>query len=125
MVFLRGSSVISILAIASPFLSQTVQAIPAPQDDLPRGYDYGTDIGALFKRDVVNMPTTGVPYTGSDDKIPVRQEVRDMEKNADLWELYILGLSMMQTINQSDIRSWYQIAGKYYDIMVNGEFNVN
>lgn len=113
MVFFRVSSVVSIVTITGTFLSQTAQAIPRPQDLGPRGYDYGVDIGALLKRDVPHMPTTGVSYTGSNSSIPVRQEIRDLQNNADLWELYILGLSMMQTINQSDIRSWYQISGKY------------
>ncbi|TGO50344.1 hypothetical protein BOTNAR_0396g00080 [Botryotinia narcissicola] len=111
MVFFRGASVVSLLTIAGSFLSQTAQAIPRPHDHRPRGYDYGVDMGALLKRDVTPMPTTGVSFNSSNSSIPVRQEIRDLQKNADLWELYILGVSMMQTINQSDIRSWYQIAG--------------
>ncbi|KAF7957392.1 hypothetical protein EAE96_002977 [Botrytis aclada] len=111
MVFFRGASIVSFLAIAGSFLSQTAQAIPRPRDHRPRGYDYGVDIGALLKRDVTPMSTTGVSFNSSNSSIPVRQEIRDLQKNADLWELYILGVSMMQTINQSDIRSWYQIAG--------------
>ncbi|KAF5875638.1 putative tyrosinase protein [Botrytis fragariae] len=111
MVFFRGASIVSFLTIAGSFLSQTAQAIPRPHDNRSRGYDYGVDIGALLKRDVAPMPTTGVSFNSSNSSIPVRQEIRDLQKNADLWELYILGVSMMQTINQSDIRSWYQIAG--------------
>ncbi|KAF7875362.1 hypothetical protein EAF04_002534 [Stromatinia cepivora] len=111
MVVFRGVSIVSIITVAGTFLSHTAQAIPRPQDQRPRGYDYGVDIGALLKRDVTHMPTTGVSYTGSNSSIPLRQEVRDLEKNVDLWELYILGTSMMQTIDQSDIRSWYQISG--------------
>ncbi|CAD6439069.1 1e1b8ba9-904a-47e5-873c-05ef1d1af1bd [Sclerotinia trifoliorum] len=111
MVVFRGASIVSIITIAGNLLSQTAQAIPTPQDQRPRGYDYGVDVGALLKRDVPHMPTTGVSYIGSNSSIPLRQEVRDLEKDADLWELYILGTSMMQTINQSDIRSWYQISG--------------
>ncbi|ESZ91618.1 hypothetical protein SBOR_7980 [Sclerotinia borealis F-4128] len=110
MVFFRRASIVFV-TIAGVVLSRTAQAIPKPQDQRPRGYDYGVDIGALLKRDVTHISTTGVPYTGSSASIPVRQEIRDLEKDADLWELYILGVSMMQTINQSDIRSWYQISG--------------
>ncbi|APA08416.1 hypothetical protein SS1G_13364 [Sclerotinia sclerotiorum 1980 UF-70] len=111
MVIFQRASIVSIITIAGKLLSQTAQAIPTPQDQRLSGYDYGLDIGALLKRDVPHMPTTGVSYTGSNSSIPLRQEIRDLEKNADLWELYILGTSMMQTINQSDIRSWYQISG--------------
>lgn len=111
----------SILTIAGSFLSQTAQAIPRPHDHRPRGYDYGVDIGAILKRDVTPIPTTGVSFNSSNSSIPVRQEIRDLQKNADLWELYILGVSMMQTINQSDIRSWYQIAGNYRCYLSSGK----
>ncbi|KAI9646358.1 hypothetical protein NHQ30_004348 [Ciborinia camelliae] len=111
MFLFRGASVVSNILIVVTLLSQTAQAFPRPQDHRPRGYDFGLDMGALLKRDGTNIPTTGVPYNGSDESIPVRQEIRDLEKNQDLWELYILGLSMMQTMDQSDMHSWYQVAG--------------
>ena len=34
-----------------------------------------------------------------------------MEKDTDLWTLYILGLNMMQYTDQSELLSYYQIAG--------------
>ncbi|ERS97997.1 hypothetical protein HMPREF1624_06170 [Sporothrix schenckii ATCC 58251] len=34
-----------------------------------------------------------------------------MEKNTDIWTLYILGLNMMQYVDQSHLLSYYQIAG--------------
>ncbi|KAA8573382.1 hypothetical protein MFRU_053g00020 [Monilinia fructicola] len=111
MIFLKTSSIVSVFTIASAFLSHTAFAITTPENEGPKGYDYGVDIGALLKRDVSKMPTTGVRYNGSSASIPVRQEIRDLEKNGDLWQLYILAQSMMQTMDQSEMRSWYQIAG--------------
>lgn len=113
MIFLKTSSIVSVFTIASAFLSHTAFAITTPENEGPKGYDYGVDIGALLKRDVSKMPTTGVRYNGSSASIPVRQEIRDLEKNGDLWQLYILAQSMMQTMDQSEMRSWYQIAGQY------------
>ncbi|CAK7220176.1 hypothetical protein SBRCBS47491_004101 [Sporothrix bragantina] len=43
--------------------------------------------------------------------MPPRQEIRQMEKDTDLWTLYILGLNMMQYTDQSELLSYYQIAG--------------
>jgi tyrosinase len=41
----------------------------------------------------------------------VRQEIRQMENDNEMWTLYLLGLSMMQFTDQSDALSWYQITG--------------
>jgi tyrosinase len=113
MVSVRGRSIVSLLSIVGVFLAQTSPTFAKSQKQA-RGYDYGVDPREILKRDTGHFPVTGVPYTGSNASIPVRQEIRDLEKDQTLWELYILGLSMMQTINQSDISSWYQIAGKTY-----------
>ncbi|CAK7275259.1 hypothetical protein SEPCBS119000_006603 [Sporothrix epigloea] len=43
--------------------------------------------------------------------MPPRQEIRRMENDTDLWTLYILGLNMMQYTDQSNLLSYYQIAG--------------
>lgn len=80
-----------------------------------RAYDYGIDRSFLAKRQSQSNSTyaiTGV-HTGDgvNGSLPIRQEVRELEENADLWTLYILGLDMMQGTDQSDLMSWYQIAG--------------
>jgi tyrosinase len=52
---------------------------------------------------------TGVaPGTGT---LPVRLEFNDFIKNADLLNLYLLGLDRMQKVSQDDPLSYYQIAG--------------
>lgn len=82
-----------------------------------QAYDYGMDRSLLAKRQYQSYATyaiTGV-HTGSgvNGSLPLRQEVRELEENTDLWTLYILGLDMMQGTDQNDLLSWYQIAGWY------------
>jgi tyrosinase len=50
--------------------------------------------------------------TGGD--IHVRQEIRQLEQDQDMWTLYILGLSMLQFTAQSSPTSWYSIAGLHH-----------
>lgn len=45
--------------------------------------------------------------------MPARKEIRRLEQNTDLWTLYILGLSLMQYTDQSQLLSYYQIAGLF------------
>ncbi|KAI1365709.1 hypothetical protein F5Y08DRAFT_327887 [Xylaria arbuscula] len=46
-----------------------------------------------------------------DDKPQPRLEIRDLQKNHDQWNLYLLALSWMQYTAQDSPFSWYQIAG--------------
>ncbi|PQE18684.1 hypothetical protein CJF30_00009685 [Rutstroemia sp. NJR-2017a BBW] len=110
MVSVRGNSIFSLLSLVGVFLARSSYAFSQSQDRAS-GYDYGVDPKEILKRDTGHFPVTGVPYTGSNGSIPVRQEIRVLEKDQTSWELYILGLSMMQNLPSSDIRSWYQIAG--------------
>ncbi|KAK4997599.1 hypothetical protein LTR66_003012 [Elasticomyces elasticus] len=50
---------------------------------------------------------TGVAGLG----IQPRLEIRQLQQNADQWNLYLLGLQRMQQLDQSDKLSYYQIAG--------------
>ncbi|TKA80498.1 hypothetical protein B0A55_02304 [Friedmanniomyces simplex] len=43
--------------------------------------------------------------------IQPRLEIRQLEQNADQWNIYLLGLAKFQATNQSDKLSYYQIAG--------------
>ncbi|KAK0108702.1 hypothetical protein ONS95_003493 [Cadophora gregata] len=76
-------------------------------------YDYGADPPRLPKRQTSEFfPITGV-HTGSgiNGSLPLRIEVRELEKDPVAWTLYILGLDLLQYTPQSDMLSWYQIAG--------------
>ncbi|KAK4136323.1 Di-copper centre-containing protein [Trichocladium antarcticum] len=69
-------------------------------------YNYGFDVSTRVKRQLARRQ---VVRTGGE--IHVRQEIRELEKDQDMWSLYILGLSMLQFTPQSSPTSWYGIAG--------------
>ncbi|QSZ35676.1 hypothetical protein DSL72_006798 [Monilinia vaccinii-corymbosi] len=106
MFFFKPSSIVAILTLGGAFLSQTALA-----SEVLKGYDFGADIGTLLTPGASRLPTTGVISNGTLQCPPVRMEIRELEKNKELWELYILGLSMMQNMDQTDLRSWYKIFG--------------
>ncbi|KAI9810350.1 MAG: hypothetical protein M1827_006317 [Pycnora praestabilis] len=56
----------------------------------------------------INGVSTG---RGPDGSVPFRQEIRQLQRNADQWNLYLLALQRLQQVDQSDQFSWYQIAG--------------
>ncbi|KAI4259586.1 MAG: hypothetical protein LQ352_000654 [Teloschistes flavicans] len=43
-------------------------------------------------------------------QIPQRLEIRQLRKNNAQWNLYLLGLNQMQQMDQSDVRSYYQLS---------------
>lgn len=73
-------------------------------------YDYGFDTRKRVKRQLGRRSAL-VVQDKSGGQIHVRQEIRQLEQDHDLWTLYILGLSMMQFTDQSSPTSYYGIAG--------------
>ncbi|KAK4170278.1 hypothetical protein QBC43DRAFT_348716 [Cladorrhinum sp. PSN259] len=73
-------------------------------------YNYGFDVQGRVKRQLAQTPRVVVRGDGRAD-IQLRQEVRQLEQDQELWTLYILALSMMQFTDQSEPTSWYGIAG--------------
>lgn len=57
-----------------------------------------------------SFPITGVTFNGS-GPIPQRLEIRQLQKNDCQWNLYLLALAQFQSMNQSTMTSYYQIAG--------------
>ncbi|KAF4455889.1 tyrosinase precursor [Fusarium albosuccineum] len=51
----------------------------------------------------------GIPE--QDGEPGIRQELRDFKRNADLWNLYLLGLWQFQLVPMEDQLSYFQIAG--------------
>lgn len=43
--------------------------------------------------------------------IPQRLEIRQLQKNNAQWNLYLLALNRFQQMNQTDVRSYYQLSG--------------
>ncbi|KAF4583243.1 tyrosinase precursor [Ophiocordyceps camponoti-floridani] len=76
------------------------------------GYDFGIDVAHLHRRHDVATPIVveRLPLA-FDGSIPLRLEIRQLSMDQHRWDLYILALSMMQTADQADPLSWYQIAG--------------
>ena len=96
---------ICLLALVAALLPRSVVANTS--------YDYGIDRKTILKRQASNFyAVTGV-HTGSgqDGSAPIRQEIRKLKQDNTTWTLYILGLDMLQNTNQTEMLSWYQIAG--------------
>jgi hypothetical protein len=75
-------------------------------------YDYGFDHrSTTVKRQSSSLPLTGVH--NPDGTMGLRREVGDLETDTTTWNLYMLGLDMMQYTDQSQMESWYQIMGNF------------
>jgi tyrosinase len=46
-----------------------------------------------------------------------RLEIRELEKNEDQWNVYLLGLQRFQSVDQSDKLSYYQISGTFIRVL--------
>lgn len=66
----------------------------------------------LEKRDAYQI--TGVlSGRNSDGSVPFRKEIRELQKNGDQWNLYLIGLRRFMDMDQSEKTSYYQIAGTF------------
>lgn len=78
-----------------------------------QSYDYGFDAARAYhaKRQLGGniVVTTGMPV--GPGPVPVRPDIRDLQKDPDKWSLYILALDMMQWTEQSQPTSWFSIGG--------------
>jgi hypothetical protein len=99
----------SALTASLPDRSEAQEGFPS--------YNYGdVENKGLEKRQsdspiIVTGVHSGVAPNGS---VPLRLEVRELEKNADQWTLYLLALDKWEYTNQSDLLSWYSVAGELY-----------
>ena len=53
-----------------------------------------------------------------DGSVHPRLELRELEKNPDQWNIFLLGLKRFQEVDMSDKLSYYQIAGTYHRRLV-------
>lgn len=60
--------------------------------------------------DSAPFPVTGIP-SGASGPVPQRLEIRQLQKNTNQWNLYLLAMAQYQSMNQSTMTSYYQIAG--------------
>ncbi|OTA64590.1 Di-copper centre-containing protein [Hypoxylon sp. EC38] len=77
----------------------------------PGQYDYGFNVDLrLRKREPTQSHiVTGLPRV--DGQTQLRPDIRDLQKDEDKWNLYLLTLSWLQYTNQDSPFSWYQITG--------------
>jgi tyrosinase len=73
-----------------------------------------TDAHLKESRDVLearanNIAITGV--VGSNTVLSPRLEIRDLQKNADQWNLYLLGMERFKAKAKTDRMSYYQVVG--------------
>ncbi|PHH63361.1 hypothetical protein CDD81_6058 [Ophiocordyceps australis] len=77
-----------------------------------QGYNFGIDISRLTRRqDAASRVIVGKLPLASNGSIPLRVEIRQLRADQLKWDLFILALSMFQSMDQDDPLSWYQIAG--------------
>jgi tyrosinase len=77
---------------------------------LAQSYDFGVDMEPLTRRQQSHIIVGRLPLA-SNGSIPHRLEIRQMRANQYQWDLFVLALSMFQSVSQSDPLSWYQVAG--------------
>jgi tyrosinase len=76
-------------------------------------YDFGVDVISITRRRDTDAPiVVGRLPSASNGSTPLRLEIRDVKADKYRWDLYILALSMFQSVNQDDPLSYYQVAGK-------------
>ena len=87
---------LGLLALASPLLKHEVEEVATPlRSAVRRRQQDGT------------VAITGIQYYG----VQPRLEIRQLEQDADQWNIFLLGLLRFQQTNQSNMTSYYQIAG--------------
>ena len=75
------------------------------------------ELAARKPRNAQKAAPANTPFaiTGVKDEtgsVHPRLDIRSLQKNKDLWNLYLLGLVRMQAVPQDDKLSWYQIGSK-------------
>lgn len=76
-------------------------------------YNFGVDMVTLTRRQEGERIIVGrLPYAAN-GSVPHRLEIRQMRDDPYKWDLFILALSMFQSVRQSDPLSWYQVAGMW------------
>ena len=82
---------LSLHAVASPLLRHEVEEVGEP----------------LRRRQDPTVAITGINAYG----VQPRLEIRQLEQNVDQWNIFLLGLVRFQLTDQSNMTSYYQIAG--------------
>jgi tyrosinase len=89
--FMRATATLSLLV--------TVQAVPGSSSEASCGAP---------KVDDSYFSVVGVQGTG----VHPRQEIRDLEKDTETWNLYIQALARFQAMDEKQKTSYYEISGR-------------
>lgn len=68
------------------------------------------DIHPHIRRQDDIYPVLGIPGQGVNTTVP-RLEIRELQRNPDLFNVYLLGLQRWQNASQDDKFSYFQVAG--------------
>lgn len=77
---------------------------------LGQSYDFG-QIVVVSRAATANLTVTQSLPPRDNGSTPYREEIRDLVANKHKWDLFILALSSLMSVNQDDALSYYQIAG--------------
>lgn len=92
-----------VAAAAVPLLNHQIEELPRREVDA---------VHPLNRRQNTNSSgftiVTGIQGTSPQPRL----EIRQLEKNADQWNLYLLGMRRFMSTNETEKLSYYQIAGK-------------
>ena len=69
-----------------------------------------TNIHQHIRRQDDIYPVLGIPAQGVNTTAP-RLEIRELQRNLDLFNVYLLGLQRWQNASQDDKFSYFQVAG--------------
>lgn len=79
---------------------------------IAQAYDFGVDVEQLTRRHESRIIVGRLPLAAN-GSVPHRLEIRQMRADRYKWDLFMLSLSMFQSVSQSDPLSFYEVAGMY------------
>jgi len=91
-------------AVVAPLLKHQIEELARNEDDAEQLLNRRQASANSSGYTVV----TGIQGTGTQ----LRLEIRQLEKNPDQWNIYLLGMNRFMRSNQSEKLSYYQVAGK-------------
>ena len=91
-------------AVVAPLLKHQIEELARNEDDAEQLLNRRQSSANSSGYTVV----TGIQGTSTQPRL----EIRQLEKNPDQWNIYLLGMNRFMRSNQSEKLSYYQVAGK-------------
>lgn len=86
-------------------------AVLGPALVLGQAYDFGFKIMGPLWNNNTQVVVGRLPLR-PDGSVPLRLEIRELMKDQYKWDLFILAMNTIQYMDQDDLLSFYQLAGK-------------